>query len=108
MAPRSPRLVILSPDRVHSEADDSLNQLRVAEPGLASRQREIFVSGEVRIRIRLDEIDIVVETQPQVDARVAVDGEQTVDAFASLLDLGDERRVEIVGELVLEAPTFPI
>ena len=46
------------------------------------------------IWIRLDEINLVGRRQPQIDARVAVDREQTIDAFARLLDVGDERRVE--------------
>ena len=70
--------------------------------------REVFVGGEDGIRIGLDEIDLVVRREAQVEARVAVDGQQVVDAFAGLLDLRDDRGVESFGELVLQTPAFAI
>ena len=80
--------------------DNSLDQLRIKETGLFGREREVLVCRQMRIRIRLDEINFVGWRQPQVDARVTVDREQTIDAFARLLDFANERGIEPFGEFI--------
>ena len=54
----------------------------------------------MRIRIRLDEINFVGGREPEVDACVTVDGEQTIDAFACFLEVADERWIELFGKLI--------
>src|SRR5260370_20651936 len=75
---------------------------------LSRRKREVLVLRQNGIRVRFNEINLVSRRQPQIDACVAVDSEQTVDAFARLLDMGDERWVEPLGELIFQAPAFTI
>ena len=101
MALGAKRLLLSIPNRLHSVPNDPVDQLRIRQARLARREREVFVLREMGIWVRLDEINLVGRRQPQVDARVAVDCEETVDAFARLLDVGDERRVEPLGELIL-------
>ncbi len=87
------------PKRFHPEPDDPVDQSRIRQARLFRRLREVLIRGEMGIWVRLDEIELVLRRQPQVDARVAVDREQTVDAFARLLDLRDKRRVEPVSRI---------
>src|SRR5204863_7301632 len=62
----------------------------------------------MRIWVSLYEIRLVVWREPQIDTRVAINREQTVDALAHLFDLGTKLRIEILGKLILQAPAFPI
>src|SRR5438093_9674707 len=87
-------------NRLHPVPDDPVDQLRIRQARLACRKREVLVLRQNGVGVRLDEINLVGRRQPQVDARVAVDRKQSVDAFARLLDVGDERRVESLGELI--------
>src|SRR6266540_5326421 len=98
----------LFPCSLEAEADDALDQLRVGEAGLHGGLREIFVLGEDGVGVRFDEIDFVVRSHAQVEARVAVNGEEVIDAFAPLLDVRGERGIESLGELVLQAPAFAV
>src|SRR6266567_3597351 len=96
------------PERIHPLPDDTVNQLRIRQARLARRLREVFVFGQNRIWIRLNEINFIGRRQPQVDAGVAIDSEQTIDAFTRFFDAGDQRRLETNGKLVLQAPAFAI
>ena len=58
------------------------------------RVREVFVVRENRIRVRLDEIELVFGCQAQIDSRVAVDCQQSVNLFTFLVDTNDKRRIE--------------
>src|SRR2546429_2098459 len=98
----------LIPERIHPLPDDPIDQLRRGQTCLARRLREIFVLGQNRIWVGLNEIDFVVRRQPQVKASVAIDGEQAVDALTGFFDARDHRRLETDGELVLQAPAFAI
>ena len=69
---------------------------------------EVFVGGEDRIGVGFDEVNFVVFGEAEVEARVAVDGEKVVDAFANVLDVGDHGGIEAFGELVIETPTLAI
>src|SRR4029450_1352991 len=60
------------------------------------------------IWVRLYEIDFVGCCEPQVDARVAVDCEETVDAVARLSDWPHEHWIEPFGELILQTPAFAV
>src|SRR5437868_4600498 len=60
------------------------------------------------IWIRLDEIEFIVRRETQIDARVTVDREQTINLFAGLLNFLDQRRIEIFRELALQSPAFSI
>ena len=62
----------------------------------------------MRVRVRFDEINLIVRREPQIDPRVTVDREQTINVFACLLDLRHQRRLEIFGEPAIQAPSFPI
>src|SRR6266496_734904 len=62
----------------------------------------------MRIRIRLDEINFIVSRQSQIDPRVTVDREQTINVFADLLDLRDQNRLDVFRELTIQPPSFPI
>src|SRR5437762_9029325 len=92
------------PERIHPLPDDPVDQLRIRQARLARRLGEVFVFGQNRIWIRLNEINFVGRRQPQVDTSVAVNSEQTVDALTRFFDAGDQRRLETQGELVLQAP----
>ena len=81
--------------------DDSVDQFRVRKAGLVRRKREVLVLRENGIWVCLNEINLIVRGEPQVDARVAVDGKQAIDPFARILDMRDQRRVEPFAELVL-------
>src|SRR5437763_6946325 len=88
-------------NRLHPVPDDPVDQLRIRQARLACRKREVLVLRQNGIRVCLDKINLVVRGEPQIDARVTVDGEQAVNAFARILDTRDQRRVEPFGELVL-------
>ncbi len=81
-------------------AQDALDELRIGQPGLQRGQGKVFVGREDGIGIGLDEINLVVHRQAQVHARVAVEREQAVDAFAGLLNVACHGGIEIFGELV--------
>src|SRR5437879_13536742 len=98
----------LIPQRIHPLPNDSIDQLRIGQTCLVRRLREIFVLRQDRIWIRLDEINFIVRCQPQVNAGVAIDSEQTIDAFTRFFDARDQRRLETAGELVLQTPAFAI
>src|SRR5438270_1795020 len=98
----------LIPERIHPLPDDPIDQLRIGQTCFARRLREIFILGQNRIWICLNEIDFVVRRQPQVNAGVAIDCEQTIDALAGFFDARDHRRLETNRELVLQAPAFAI
>src|SRR6266550_2135819 len=91
----------LIPERIHPLADDPIDQLRIGQARLARRLREVFVLRQNRIWIRLNEINLVRRRQSQVDTGVAIDSEETIDAFTRFFDAGDHRRLETNGELVL-------
>src|SRR5437773_8865556 len=96
------------PERIHPLPDDPVDQLRIGQSRLARRLGEVFVFGQNRIWICLNEINFVGRRQSQVDTRVAINSEQTVDALTCFFDAGDQRRLETDGELVLQAPAFAI
>ena len=48
--------------------------------------RKIFVLGQNRIRVCLNEINLVVRCQAQIDAGITINREEAVNAFAGLLD----------------------
>ena len=55
--------------RAQPQPDDALDQLRVGQPRLLGRLREILVRRKDRIRVRLDEINFILrECEPQVKA----------------------------------------
>ena len=76
-------------------------------PAFPAASAEVFVVRENRIRVRLDEIELVFGCQAQIDSRVAVDCQQSVNLFTFLVDTNDKRRIEL-GEMVLQAPAFAI
>jgi hypothetical protein len=45
------------------------------------------------VTMGFDEVDFAVGDEAEVDAGLAVDGEEVVDAFADICDFADERRV---------------
>src|SRR5262245_58473197 len=98
-----PYLPTSLPRRGQAGADDAVDELRVARARLVRGLREVLVGGEDGVRVGLDEIDTVVRRDAQVDARIAVQGEQPIDAFAGLRDVLGQRRVEL-GEAILPAP----
>ena len=65
-----------------------------------------FVFGEVWIWIRLDKIEFVLGCQAQIDSRITVDCQQTIDVFTCLLNLREKCRVEIRGELISKPQRF--
>src|SRR5206468_12883556 len=75
---------------------------------LATGLREIFVLRQNLIWISLNEITFVARRRPQVDASVAINSEQTVDALTRFFDAGAQCRLETDGELVLQPPAFAI
>ena len=94
--------------RVETQPGYAVDQLRIAQAGLQRGLREVFILGEDRIRVGLDEIDFVLRRDAQVDARVAVDGEQVIDALAPVFDVRDEFGRESLGELVLQTPFLAV
>ncbi len=102
------KLCGLIPDCFQSEAHDPVDQLRVGKIGLERRLREILVRREHGIWICLDEIDFVFGRQTQIDASVAINREQAINAFAGQLDFGNNGRIESFRELVLQTPAFSI
>src|SRR5438105_7746439 len=98
----------LIPERIHPLPDDPIDQLRIGQTCFARRLREIFVLGQNRIWVGLNEIAFVVRRQPQVKASVAIDGAQAVDALTGFFDARDQGRFETNRELVLQAPAFAI
>ena len=69
---------------------------------------EVFVGGEGGIGIGFDEVDFVVGGEAEVEAGVAIDGEEVVDAAAGLLDGGNDGGVDVFGVAILEAPAFAV
>src|SRR5207248_11437062 len=103
---RAPRMVIirteyeprsLVPRGVQAHADDTIDQLWKGDTRLEGGLGEVLVLGENGIRIGFDEIDFVVRREAQIEPRVAVDGEQVVDAFAGPLDWAYEGGSESCG-----------
>src|SRR5487761_2433611 len=92
----------LLPCRLQPRADDALDELRIIQAGLERGLREVLVGGEDGVRVGFDEINLVGGRDAQVYARVAVNGQQPVDAFAGLHNVFGERGVEAFGELVLQ------
>jgi hypothetical protein len=82
--------------------------LGVGDAGFLGGLGEVFVFGQDGVGVGFDEVDFVVGGNAEVEAGVAVDGEEVVDAFAGFLDGGDEGGVEVFGELVFEAPFFAV
>ena len=82
-------------------SDDAVDELWIRQPCLPGCECEVFVICENRVWVCLDKIEFVLGRQAQIDPRVAVDGQQSVDVFASLLNFRDKRRIEIFGEPVL-------
>ena len=78
------------------------------KPALPAESAKSSSSARIGFGFASMKIDLVRRREPQVDARVAIDRQQTVDAFARLLDLRDERRIKALGELILQAPAFAI
>ena len=62
----------------------------------------------MRVRVRFDKINFIVRRESQIDPRIAVDREQPVNVFARLLDLRDQRRLEIFRKLAIQSPALPI
>src|SRR5882762_10358774 len=60
--------------RVQAEANDSLDELGIGEPGFEGGLGKVFVGGEDRVGIGLDKVDFIVGGHPEVDAGVAIDG----------------------------------
>src|SRR6266550_2984648 len=95
----------LIPQGVQAHADDTVDQLWEGDIRLEGGLGEVLVLGENGIRIGFDEIDFVVRREAQIEPRVAVDGEQVVDAFAGLLDLAHEGGIDSFSKSVLQTPT---
>src|SRR5215467_16176884 len=104
----SSRGVMSIANRVHPLSDDPVDQLSVRQTGFRRGKCKIFIAGEHWIWICLDEINLVVWRQPQVDARVTIDGKQTINTFACFLDIAHELRIEVFGELILQSPAFAV
>src|SRR4051794_19288511 len=77
-----------------AEADNSVDELGVGEAGFLGGLGEVFVFGEDGVGVGFDEINFVVAGEAEVEAGVAVDGEEVVDAFAGLLNGGSDSGVE--------------
>ena len=86
-------------------ADDPLDEFWIRQTCFAGCEREVFVVGENRVWIRLDEIKFVLRREAQIDARVAVNGEQSVDVFTRVLNIRDKRWIEIFGEFMVKSLT---
>ena len=64
---------------------DSFDKLRIGHAGLPGGLGEVFVGSEMRIWVRLDEINFVRGCHAKIDARVTVDGQQAVNLFTHVL-----------------------
>src|SRR5690242_1501295 len=93
---------------VESQPDDSRDQLRVGKVCFEGGLRKVLVFGKDGIRVGFDEIDLVVWSKTEVEARVAVDGEQMVDAFADLFDAARNGGINVFGKAVLQAPSLAV
>src|SRR5262245_20161623 len=62
----------------HREAQDALEQAGVGDAGGPRGAREVLARGDVRGRVRLDQLRRAVRRQPQVDPRVAGEAERPV------------------------------
>src|ERR1700754_5089829 len=63
-----------------AEREHFLQQLRVLDARGARRLREVLFLGEVRIRIRLDDVDLSVRVHAVVETRAAGEPETSIDA----------------------------
>ena len=74
-------------DCFHPLPSDSVDELRIWQACLSGCEREVFVVSENGIRVRLDEVELVFGCQAQIDSRVAIDCQQSVNLFTVLLDI---------------------
>src|SRR5262249_9742302 len=81
---------------------------RIWKVGLGRREREVFIVCENWIWVRFDEINFVLMRQSQIETRVTVNCQQSVNVFTGFLDVGDKRWIEVFGELILQTPAFAI
>jgi hypothetical protein len=95
-------------DGGEAELDDTADELRVFEAAGAGGLSEILVAGEGGVGIGFDEDDFVVWGEAQVETGVAVDAEEAIDATAELFDAARDDRIELIGELVPDAPTTAV
>ena len=82
------------PNGVHSQAKNAINQLRVGEICFERGLREIFIACQHRIGICLDKIDFIFRGEPQIQPRVTINRQQTINALTRLLDLADYDWIE--------------
>src|SRR5947208_13737512 len=61
-----------TPTRSHPELDNRLDQLRILQARFLGCLCEVFVGREMRVRVRLDEVNFIVRRQSQLDPRVTV------------------------------------
>src|SRR5262245_36096387 len=71
----------------HREAQDALEQAGVGDPGSPRGRREVLARGDVRGRVRLDQLRGTIRGQAQVDPRVAGEAEGPVGRERELRDL---------------------
>src|SRR6185437_1260173 len=99
-APAAPSITSV----VEPQTDNSRDQLRIGEVCLEGGLRKVLVFGKDGIRVGFDEIDLVVRSKAEVEARIAVDGEQMVDPFADLFDADGNGGINVFGKTVLQSP----
>src|SRR5204862_340142 len=73
-----------------SEADDFVDQFRIRNVRLLGGFSEVLFACENGIGVGFDEDDFISWREPQIEPRIAVDGEQPVDFFADLFDVSDQ------------------
>lgn len=79
------------PNRLQPGAHDALEQLRITHAHFGRGLGEVFISSKDRIRVGFDEMSLVGRRDTQVHARLAVNCQRAVDAFAWLHDIFGER-----------------
>src|SRR5436309_2869282 len=70
-----------------AEREDLLEELRVAQTAVRRGIREVFVLGDLRIGVGLEQIEDAVVRESVIEPRISAEAEMPVDALGKALDM---------------------
>ena len=80
-----------------AESDELLQQLLVVHAGMLGRVGEVLVAGDLRVGVGFQQIELAVVAQAVVQARVAAQVQQPIDALGGAGDVLCLPLVELAG-----------
>src|SRR5437868_1984275 len=78
----------------HSERDDRLDQLLIADPRLERGLGELLLARDLRVRVGLDEEGSAIRAEPEVQTRISVERQVPIDALRRGDELRTHRRID--------------